>query len=63
MIVIITLRFVGISVFVTIIFLLLKIRPKLVRLSDYFIALSIVTLLTMNMIELVQMSGLIYSKI
>jgi hypothetical protein len=62
MIVIITLRFVGISVFVTILFLMLKIRPKRLRLSDYFIALSVVTLLTMNIIELVQMSGLTYSE-
>lgn len=61
MIAIITLRFVGISVFVTIIFLMLKIRPKRLRLSDYFIALSVVTLLTLNIIELVQISGLIYS--
>jgi hypothetical protein len=59
---IITLRFVGISVFVTIIFLMLKIRPKRLRLSDYFIALSVLTLLTMNIIELVQMSGLMYSE-
>lgn len=41
---------------------MLKIRPKRLRLSDYFIALSVVTLLTMNIIELVQMSGLIYSE-
>jgi hypothetical protein len=62
MIAITPLRFVGISVFVTIIFLMLKIRPKRLRLSDYFIALSVLTLLTMNIIELVQMSGLIYSE-
>ncbi len=41
---------------------MLKIRPKRLRLSDYFIALSVTTLLTMNMIELAQMSGLIYSE-
>ena len=62
MIAIITLRFVGISVFVTIIFLMLKIGPKRLRLSDYFIALSVLTLLTTNIIELAQMSGLIYSE-
>lgn len=62
MIVIITPRFVGITAFVTIILLMLKFRPKRLRLSDYFIALSVVTLLTMNIIELVQMSGLIYSE-
>ena len=62
MLVITALRVAGISIFVTIIFLMLKIRPKRLRLSDYFIALSVTTLLTMNMIELAQMSGLIYSE-
>lgn len=61
-IVITTLRISGILIFVTIIFLTLKIRPKRLRLSDYFIALSVVTLLTMNILELSQMSGIIYSK-
>ena len=41
---------------------MLKIRPKRLRLSDYFIALSVLTLLTTNIIELAQMSGLIYSE-
>ena len=62
MIVITILRVSGISVFVIIIFIILKIRPKRLRLSDYFIALSVITLLTMNIIELSQVSGIIYSK-
>ncbi|MGH9977639.1 MAG: hypothetical protein ACRD8Z_17660 [Nitrososphaeraceae archaeon] len=41
---------------------MLKIRPKRLRLSDYFIALSVVTLLIMNMIELVHMTDFIYSE-
>ena len=62
LIVITTLRVSGIVIFVTIIFLTLKIRPKRLRVSDYFIALSVVTLLIMNIFELSQMSGIVYSK-
>jgi hypothetical protein len=62
MIVITTLRVLGIFIFVTIIFLMLKIRPKRLRLSDYFIALSVTTLLSMNIIELSEMSSITYSK-
>ena len=61
MIVITTLRVFGISIFVAIVFLMLKIKPKRLRLSDYFIALSVVTLLTMNIIELARMLDIIYS--
>ena len=57
-----TLRVSGIFIFVTIIFLTLKIRPKRLRVSDYFIALSVVTLLIMNIFELSQMSGIMNSK-
>ncbi|MGA7370237.1 MAG: hypothetical protein WBX01_14010 [Nitrososphaeraceae archaeon] len=56
------LRLSGIAIFATIIFLMLKIRPKRLRLSDYFIALSTMTLLTMNMIELAQMFDIIDSE-
>ena len=59
MIVITTLR---VLIFVTIIFLMLKIKPKRLRLSDYFIALSVTTLLSMNIIELSEMSSITYSK-
>ena len=62
MIAITTLRVLGILIFVTIIFLMLKIRPKRLRLSDYFIALSVTTLLSMNIIELSEMSSITYSK-
>jgi len=62
MIVITTLRVLGIIIFVTIIFLMLKIKPKRLRLSDYFIALSVTTLLSMNIIELSEMSSITYSK-
>ena len=51
LIVITTLRVSGIVIFVTIIFLTLKIRPKRLRVSDYFIALSVVTFLIMNIFE------------
>ena len=61
MLVITALRVAGISIFVTIIFLMLKIRPKRLRLSDFFIALSVITLLAMNVIELIQTFGVIYS--
>lgn len=61
MIVVTTLRVSGISIFVAIVFLMLKIKPKRLRLSDYFIALSVVTLLTINIIELAQMLDVIYS--
>jgi len=56
------LRLSGIAIFAIIIFLMLKIRPKRLRLSDYFIALSTMTLLTMNMIELAQMFDIIDSE-
>ena len=54
MIVITTLRVLGIMIFVTIIFLMLKIKPKRLRLSDYFIALSVTTLLSMNIIDAIR---------
>ncbi|MGI0043218.1 MAG: hypothetical protein ACRD47_05865 [Nitrososphaeraceae archaeon] len=57
-----TLRVLGISIFVTIIFLMLKIRPNRLRLSDYFIALSVFTLLSTNNIKLSEMSSITYSK-
>src|SRR5262245_17653744 len=59
-IVITTLRVSGISIFVAIVFLMLKIKPKRLRLSDYFIALYVATLLTMNIVELAQMLDVIY---
>jgi hypothetical protein len=62
MIVTTTLRVLGISIFVTIIFLMLKIRPNRLRLSDYFIALSVFTLLSTNIIKLSEMSSITYSK-
>ncbi|MDQ3868602.1 MAG: cbb3-type cytochrome c oxidase subunit I [Thermoproteota archaeon] len=45
------LRLLGITVFAIIIFLTLKVKPKLLRLSDYFIALSIITLIIINLIQ------------
>jgi hypothetical protein len=61
MIIMIVLRVSGVSIFVTIVFLTLKIRLKRQRLSDYFMALSVVTLLTLNVVELAQMFGATYS--
>lgn len=60
-IIIAVLRVAGISIFVTVVFLTLKVRLKRQRLSDYFMALSVVTLLTLNLVELAQMFGSIYS--
>lgn len=56
------LRVSGMIIFVTIIFLMLKIRPKRLRLSDYFIALSVLTLLALNTIELTHVLSIIYSE-
>ena len=45
------LRFTGITIFVIIVFSALRVRPKLLRLSDYFIALSIITLIIINIVQ------------
>ena len=42
----------GVVIFLIIVFWTLRVRPKLLGLSDYFITLSLVTLITVNMIEL-----------
>ncbi len=47
-------RLVGILIFLIILFWTLRIRPKLLRLSDYFIALCLITLITVNLIDLSQ---------
>jgi hypothetical protein len=45
-------RLSGVIIFLIIVFWTLRVRPKLLGLSDYFITLSLVTLLTLNVIEL-----------
>jgi hypothetical protein len=45
------LRLFGITIFAIIVFLALRVRPKLLRLSDYFIALSIITLIIINIVQ------------
>lgn len=45
-------RLVGILIFLILLFWTLRIRPKLLRLSDYFIALCLITLITVNLIDL-----------
>jgi len=45
------LRFTGITIFAIIVFSALRVRPKLLRLSDYFIALSIITLIIINIVQ------------
>jgi hypothetical protein len=45
------LRLLGITIFAIIIFLALRVKPKLLRLSDYFIALSIITLIIINLVQ------------
>ena len=45
-------RLSGVIIFLIIVFWTLRVRPKLLGLSDYFITLSLVTLITVNVIEL-----------
>lgn len=45
------LRLTGIIIFAIIVFLALRVRPKLLRLSDYFIALSVITLIIINIVQ------------
>jgi hypothetical protein len=61
-IIIITLRLSGLIVFTIIVFLTLRVKPKLLGLSDYFIALSVITLVIVNVIELLPLSGYTYSN-
>jgi hypothetical protein len=46
------LRISGVIIFLVIVFWTLRVRPKLSGLSDYFIALCLVTLMTVNVIDL-----------
>jgi hypothetical protein len=43
---------VGLIIFLVMVFWTLRVRPKLLWLSDYFIALSLITLITVNVIDL-----------
>jgi hypothetical protein len=45
-------RISGVIIFLMIVFWTLRVRPKLLGLSDYFIALCLVSLITVNVIEL-----------
>ena len=45
-------RISGIIIFLVIVFWTLRVRPKVLGLSDYFIALCLVTLITANAIDL-----------
>jgi hypothetical protein len=45
-------RLSGVIIFLIIVFWTLRVRPKLLGLSDYFITLSLVTMITVNVIEL-----------
>ena len=45
-------RISGVIIFLTIVFWTLRVRPKLLGLSDYFITLCLVTLITVNVIDL-----------
>ncbi len=51
------LRLLGITIFAIIIFLALRVKPKLLRLSDYFIALSTITLIIINLVQSVGYYG------
>jgi hypothetical protein len=50
-------QFVGISIFSAITIWTLKIRPRLLRTADYFIALSIIVLLATNLLQLLSQIG------
>ncbi len=52
---IMTLRLAGVIIFLIIVLQMLRIRPKLLGLSDYFIALSVLTLIIVNIIELLSL--------
>lgn len=56
------LRVSGVIIFVAIIVLVLKITPKRLRLSDYFIALSVLTLLALNVMELANLFSITNSE-
>ena len=45
-------RISGVIIFLMIVFWTLRVRPKVLGLSDYFIALCLVTLITVNVIDL-----------
>ena len=60
---IMTLRLAGLSVFIILILVTLRVKPKLLRLSDYFIGLSVITLLIVNTIELVSLTDYRHSII
>jgi hypothetical protein len=49
------LRLAGVIIFLVIVLQMLRIRPKLLGLSDYFIALSVLTLIIVNIIELLSL--------
>src|SRR6266496_2287474 len=49
------LRLAGVITFLIIVLLTLRIKPKLLGLSDYFIALSVITLIIINVIELLSL--------
>jgi hypothetical protein len=49
----VSLRFVGISLFACIMIWTIRIHPRLLRRADYFIAYSVITLVTVNLIEIV----------
>jgi hypothetical protein len=50
------LRLSGLVIFAALIFSTLKVKPKLLRLSDYFLALAIITLLSVNAVDLIHPS-------
>jgi hypothetical protein len=51
------LRLSGVIIFLVMVLLALRVRPKLLGLSDYFIALSVVNLVIVNLIELLSLYG------
>jgi hypothetical protein len=55
------LRLSGLVIFAVLIFSTLRVKPKLLRLSDYFIALAVATLLLVNVVDLIGPSTSVFS--
>jgi hypothetical protein len=55
------LRLSGLVIFAVLVFSTLRVKPKLLRLSDYFIALAVATLLSVNAVDLIRPSTSVFS--
>lgn len=55
------LRLSGLVIFAVLILSTLRVKPKLLRLSDYFIVLAVATLLSVNVVDLIRPSTSVFS--